>query len=437
LDLKANGGFVGTIRHTFGTSTGRIFALICLMYFITYVDRVNISTLAPLISKDLGLSNTQMGMALSAFGYPYAALQILGGTAADKFGPRRTLLVCGAVWGLATIATGLVGGLFSLIVIRVLVGMGEGATFPAATRAMTYWMPTSARGYAQGMVHSASRLANAVTPLLMVFVVEYLGWRGAFVALGVTSLGWVVLWFLFFRDNPRDHPGVTQQEIATLPAYEDRHTRTGRKVPWNRLVKAMLPTTIVYFCYNWTLWLYITWLPSFFVQAYGMKLKESAIFSFGVFAAGVVGDTLGGVIADRLARRSGDQLWARRVVIGVALLGSGACMVPVILLHDLNVIAVSLAGAFFFLELVVGPIWAVPMDIAPKFSGTASGIMNTGSAIAAIISPMMFGFLIDQTGSYQVPFYGSVLFLTVGGLLAFRFLPRRKLEIEADPVPAD
>ncbi|MDB5367981.1 MAG: major facilitator superfamily 1 [Rhodospirillales bacterium] len=436
MAFQARGGFVRTVRQTFATSSGRVLALICLMYFITYVDRVNISTLAPLISKDLQLSNLQLGLALSAFGYPYALLQILGGTAADKFGPRRTLLICGAIWGVSTICTGFIGGLVSLIVARVAVGIGEGATFPAATRAMAYWVPSSQRGYAQGIVHSSSRLANAVTPPLVVLLAGYLDWRGAFIVLGCASLVWVVLWATYFRDNPAEHRGITGAELAELPPYEDKKTRSERRVPWAILLRGMLPTTIVYFCYNWTLWLYVTWLPSFFVQAYGLELKKSALFSFGVFAAGVVGDTLGGVIADRLSRRTGDRLRARRLVIGVAMLGSMVCLLPAVFMHDLTIVSIALGGAFFFLELVVGPIWAVPMDIAPKFAGTASGIMNTGSAIAGIISPFAFGLLIQLTGSYNVPFYGSVGFLFVGALLAFFRLPRKQLDVGDEELPA-
>ncbi|WP_207796532.1 MFS transporter [Sphingomonas oleivorans] len=401
------------------------------MYFITYVDRVNISTLAPLISDELGLSNIQLGLVLSAFGYPYALLQIIGGTAADKFGARRTLMICGGIWAISTIATGLVGGLLSLLIARILLGIGEGATFPAATRAMASWVPAARRGYAQGMVHSCSRLANAITPPLVVLFAAYLGWRGAFIALGCASLVWVLIWVLYFRDDPRDHPGVTRGEIELLPPHMSRAKASARKVPWGALVPAMMPTTIVYFCYNWTFWLYITWLPSYFVKAHGLNLKDMAIFTFGIFAAGVVGDTLGGVLTDFFYRRTGNMPLARRIVIVFSLLASMICLTPALFVNDLAIIGLSLATAFFFLELLVGPIWAVPMDIAPEYAGTGSGIMNTGSAIAGILSPIVFGLVIELTGSYSLPFYGSTILLTVGAIIAFFFLPKRGLTFSA------
>src|ERR1700738_459044 len=115
-------------------ATHVVLAMLCIMYFITYVDRVNIGTAASDIQKELGLSNTQLGLAFSAFAYPYLLFQVIGGWVGDRFRARRTLFWCGAVWAVATILTGFVHGLFTLFLARVLLGFGEGATFPTATR---------------------------------------------------------------------------------------------------------------------------------------------------------------------------------------------------------------------------------------------------------------------------------------------------------------
>ncbi|TXN01599.1 MFS transporter [Methylobacterium sp. WL64] len=419
-----SGGVTHALRRTFTTTRGRVFALLCLVYFITYVDRVNLSTLAPLMAADLHLNNVELGFALSSFGYTYALFQILGGMTADRLGARRTLVLCGIVWTVGTLLTGFVGGLLSLVLARLLLGVGEGATFPAATTAMTRWVPTAERGYAQGVVHSCSRLANTVTPPLVVLMAAYFGWRGTFIALAAVSLCWIVVWALYFRDEPSDHPGCTLEELAELPAARKSAGESSEPTPWAALLRRMLPTTLVYFCYNWTLWLYVTWLPSYFVKAQGLNIKESAFFAFGVFGAGVVGDATGGIWADRIYRRTNDLARARRTVIVVSLLGSMVCLLPVLFVHELAVVALCLSGAFFFLELTVGPIWAIPMDVAPKHAGTASGIMNTGSAIAGIVSPLAFGVIAQLSGSYALPFVGSIALLLVGAVLAWRGLPR-------------
>ena len=185
----------------------------------------------------------------------------------------------------------------------------------------------------------------------------------------------------------------------------------------------MLPVTIVDFCYGWTLWLFLTWIPAFFFENYHQNLQASALFSGGVLLAGVIGDTMGGVVSDRLLRKTGSLVIARRGVIVAGFLGAFVFLIPVVLIHNLTVAAVCLSLAFFFAELIVGPIWSVPMDIAPRYAGTASGMMNFGFAIAGLISPSSFGYLVDRTGSWVMPFIASIVLLLLGAVLALRLRP--------------
>ncbi|MGA7808031.1 MFS transporter, partial [Bradyrhizobium sp.] len=208
-------------------------------------------------------------------------------------------------------------------------------------------------------------------------------------------------------------------------------------VPWLKLFRRMLPVTAVDFCYGWTLWLFLSWIPSFFYQNYHQDLSRSAFYSAGVFLAGVVGDALGGVASDHILHRTGNRVAARRNVIATGMVGGFVLLIPVMLVDDVNIAALSLAGAFFFVELVVAPIWAVPMDIAPRYSGSASGMMNFGFGTAGIISPLVFGYLIDRTGSWTLPFAGSVALLLLGAALSFLMQPDRPFEpTQATPQPA-
>jgi MFS family permease len=397
--------------------SGMVLPLLCLMYLILYVDRVNISTAAPLIQADLGLSNTDLGLALSAFAYPYAFFQLVGGWLGDRFGARATLGICGLIVCAATAATGVVGGLASLFAARLALGIGEGATFPTATRAMAAWTPAGSWGFAQGITHSFARIGNAVTPPLIAALVAVSSWRASFFTLAASSLVWVLAWIWFFRDDPKDHPSVSPAEPAGVTARG--RSSKARSVPWLPLFARMLPVTAVDFCYGWTLWLFLSWIPSFFFKNYHLDLTHSALYSAGVFTAGVVGDTVGGVVSDWLLRRSGNRETARRNVIVTGMLGGFVFLLPVMLIHDLTIAAVSLSLAFFCVELIVAPIWSVPMDIAPHYSGSASGMMNFGFGVAGIISPVIFGFLVDTTGSWTLPFGASVALLLTGAGLAF------------------
>jgi len=396
---------------------------LCLMYLITYLDRVNVSSAADGFAREFGLSKTQIGLVFSAFAYPYLIFQIIGGWVSDRFGARRTLIVCGAVWATATALTGTANGLVSLLIARLFLGLGEGATFPAATAAMSRWVANERRGFVQGITHAAARIGNAVAPTAIVAIMAVYGWRASFYVCSAISFLWVGLWALTFTEYPAEHPRITAAELASLP----EPTGKRRAVPWSRLLRCMTPVTAVYFCYGWTLWLYLSWIPQYFLHSHELDLKKSALFASSVFFAGVVGDTLGGLLTDQLYQRTGSLWLARSAMVAVCMSLALFSLLPMLSSHDLYVCLACLCSGFFFAEMTIGPMWAIPMDIAPEFSGTASGIMNTGSALAAIISPVIAGMLIDKFDSWELPFAGSTLLMGLGVILAFRMRPERKI----------
>ena len=414
-------------RFRVTSASSIVLVMLCIMYFITYLDRVNVSTAAAGFGKEFQLSHTQIGLVFSAFAYPYLVFQIIGGWVSDRFGAKRTLICCGAVWALATILTGLAGGLTSLLAARLLLGFGEGATFPAATAAMARWVAKEKRGFAQGITHAASRIGNAVAPAAIVLVMATWGWRQSFYICGVFSLVWVIVWAITFTEHPKDHPRITADELEVLPQPRPK----AANVPWRALFRRMAPVTIVYFCYGWTLWLFLSWIPQYFLHSYHLDLQKSALFASTVFFAGVLGDTLGGIVTDKIFTRTGSLKRARSWMVSICMLLTLAVLVPLMFAHNLYVSMACLSAGFFFAEMTIGPMWAIPMDIAPEYSGTASGMMNTGSALAAIISPVVGGFLIDRFGSWELPFVGSILLMGLGVVLAFRMQPDSKFQMSA------
>ena len=404
-----------------------VLLLLCAMYFITYLDRVNVSTAAAGFSKEFGFSKTEIGLVFSAFAYPYLVFQIIGGWVSDRFGSRRTLIVCGLIWASATVLTGLAGGLVSMLLARVLLGLGEGATFPAATSAMSRWVAADRRGFAQGITHAASRVGNAAAPAAIVAIMTTYGWRESFYVCAAISFAWVLLWAVTFTENPAEHPRITAAELSALPAAR----KTAAPVPWGPLFRRMAPVTIVYFCYGWTLWLFLSWIPQYFLHSYNLNLAKSAMFASTVFFAGVIGDTLGGIVTDRLYTRTASLVKARCWMVATCMAMTLLSLIPMMFTHDLYVSLACLASGFFFAEMTIGPMWAIPMDIAPAFSGTASGMMNSGSALAAIISPVVGGWLIDRFGSWELPFIGSMVLMAIGVALAFRMRPDVKFEAGA------
>jgi MFS family permease len=415
----------------FFRATNVVLILLCAMYFVTYIMRQNITVAGSAIQQEFGFSNTQLGFVFSAYAYAYLLFQIIGGWLGDRFGARKTLFVCGLIWAGATMMTSLATGLVSLFLIRVLMGFGVGATLPTATRAMQDWVQAKDRGFAQGITHSFARIGNALTPIVVAYLVVAYDWRTAFVMMGAAGLIWVLAWFLYFRDDPKEHPAITQQELKLLP---NRPKGPRPVVPWEALIGRMWPVTLTYFCYGWCFWVYLNWVPLFFKNQYSLDLSKAAIFAGGVFFAGVVGDTMGGVLSDAVLHKTGNIRLARIGVTVLGLVGALCSLFPILFVRDITLVALCLSGGLFFIELVIGPMWAIPMDIAPKYSGTASGLMNSGSAFAAIVSPMAAGYIIDQTGNWFLPFLISMGMLLTGTFTAFLMHPEKPFTEEGLPL---
>jgi sugar phosphate permease len=405
-----------------------VLALLCAMYFLFFVDRVSISTAAPLIKTELKISNTQLGLAFSAFAMPYALFQLIGGWIGDRLGPRLMLTICCAIVAISTTLMGATTGIVSLFLLRLALGFGEGAGFPTATRAITSWTPRRRWGFAQGIVHSFARIGNAVTPPIMAGLFVFYTWRSTFAILGAVSFLWLIMWAWYFRNDPREHASITPAALNTLPI---RTVSVVRTVPWLRLAQHIMPVMLVDFCYGWTLWLFLTWIPAFFFENYHQNVKASALFSGGVLLAGVIGDLMGGLMSDRLLSKTRSLVTARCSVIVGGFVGAFVFLVPVVLVHNVTVAALCLALAFFFAELIVAPIWSVPMDIAPRYAATASGMMNFGFAVAGLVSPLSFGYLVDRTGSWVVPFQASIVLLLLGAILGWRLRPDRSFQAES------
>lgn len=405
------------------SATAWMTIILSSMYGIMYLDRVNISIAAKDMMREFSLSNTEIGLAFSAFAWPYLVGQLVGGWLANRFGARTTLAMCGIVVAASTIATGFVGGLISLFAVRLALGCGEGPSFSAATQAMRNWYPETRFGFIQGMTHSAARLGGAVAPPIVAWVMVVAGWRSAFWACGALSLIWAALWWWYFRDDPRTHPGITEDEVKILSPMTKLSPK--HRTPFWALAERIGSVTAVDFCYGWMLWVFISWIPLYFMNKHGLNLKSSAVLAGMTFFAGVVGDTLGGTFSDWILKRTGNKRLARNAFIAAALLMAGAFLYGTMTTKNVTTVAILLGCSFFCLELVVGTIWAVPMDITREYAGMAGGMMNFGFGLAGIISPIAFGWVVDQTGNWDIPFGISVGICVIGAALTVFMHPER------------
>ena len=405
-------------------SSGRwyILVLICVMYLITYLDRVNISTAAPVISKEFGFDRITLGVIFSAFVWAYAIFQVPGGWLSDRFGARPVLATIVAYWSVMTAATAAATGALSFIVIRFLFGVGEAGAFPGATRAMQLWYPRSERGFVQGITHSASRLGAAIAPPLVVLIMTNLGWRSVFYICGAAGLVWAVWWFISYRNLPEEHGMVNRAELGHIRGIDEKGQvkeayieKKAASVPWGTLLKSpnMWAIMCAYFTYVYCLWIFLSWLPSYLVDFRHFTLLKVGIFASLPLFAGVIGDTVGGLATDWLLKTTGNTKFARRSVAIVGMIGCCVFIVPAALTADAYTAVYCLTAAMFFLECTIGPSWAVPMDVGGKYSGTVSGMMNMAGNIGGALSPLVFGFLV-QYGNWQAPFIVAAALLVAG-----------------------
>jgi sugar phosphate permease len=421
------------VRRSYGR--WYVLALISVMYLITYLDRVNISTAAPQISKEFGFDKITMGVIFSAFVWAYAVFQVPGGWLSDRFGARRVLTGVVTYWSIMTAATAAAFSGVSFIAVRFLFGIGEAGAFPGATRAMQLWYPRSERGLVQGVTHSASRLGAAIAPPIVVLIMSTLGWRSVFYICGAVGLIWSVWWALTYRNLPEEHALVNKAELEAIRgrsadgAINPPPVQQETKVPWSNLVTSgnMWAIMLAYFTYVYCLWIFLSWLPTYLIEVRHFTLIKVGIFASLPLWAGVVGDTLGGLATDWLLKVTGSAKIGRRTVAITGLLGCAVCIVPAALTADAYVAVYCLTASMFFLEFTIGPSWSVPMDTGGKYSGTVSGMMNMAGNIGGALSPIVFGFL-AQGGNWEAPFIVAAALLVVGSAIwAFWLDPDKQI----------
>lgn len=367
---------------------------------LAYIDRVAISMAAPEMMRDLGFDKVQMGLVFSAFAVAYALFEIPGGWLGDWMGPRKVLMRIVIWWSAFTALTGVVRGLYSLLLVRFLFGAGEAGCFPNLTKAFTTWLPADERVRAQGFMWTFARWGGAFTPPLVAWVFLFTDWRVAFMLFGALGVFWAVPFYLWFRDNPRDHKSVNAAELALLKDVE--HSASGHgNVPWKKLLtsRSVWLLWVQYFCLSFPWYFFITWLPTYLQEGRGLDRATAAKYAILPLFFGGLGSLVCGLISAPAARLVGSVATARKMLATLGFLG--AALLLVVCIHTANPLyaMVAMGMASFFNDLVMPGAWGTCMDVGGRYAGTLSGSMNMMGNMAGFVAPSLGGYILKTTGN--------------------------------------
>lgn len=365
---------------------------------LAYIDRVCISQAAPLITQELGFSRTQMGAIFSAFALAYAAFEVPGGWMGDWMGPRKVLMRIVIWWSVFTALTGAVWNFSSMWVTRFLFGAGEAGCFPNLTKAFSVWLPAAERVRAQGIMWTFARWGGAFTPPLVIFVLQYMNWRMAFVLFGALGTIWAVLFYKWFRDNPKDHPSVNAGEMELLKGCAENAESHGN-VPWGLLVKnrSVWLLWVQYFLLSFPWYFYITWLPTYLQEYRGLTRNESAQMAILPLFFGGLGSLFCGFISPKVAIWTGSVKTTRRLMASLGFFGAAVLLIVSIQTKDPLTAMIIMGLASFCNDLVMPGAWAACMDIGGRYAGTLAGSMNMMGNLAGFVAPTVGGMILDST----------------------------------------
>ncbi|MEY2466210.1 MAG: hypothetical protein QOD03_731 [Verrucomicrobiota bacterium] len=374
---------------------------------IQYIDRVCISQAAPSISKDLQLSDAQMGWVFSAFTLAYALFEIPAGYLGDRIGPRKVLLRIVIWWSFFTVATGWMRNLTSLIVTRFLFGAGEAGAFPNLTKALNGWMPLRERSRAQGIMWMSARLGGAFTPLLVYTCLQYVSWRTAFLLFGLLGVIWAVIFFWWYRDDPRTHKQVNAAEAALLPVAEVAGNHF--QAPWKKIFTSRTVWCLCgqYFACSYSFYFFITWFPTYLLKQHGFDMKQSALLAGTPLLLGSCGALFAGWISPILSRQFGDVRVARRGLGAAGAFGGACLLIAVAQLTNPYYAVAAIALVAFCNDIQLPGAWTACMDVGGNAVGTLSGMMNMMGNIGGFLSPIVCGYVVQRTGSWNIAFYAT------------------------------
>ncbi|WP_321921661.1 MFS transporter [Paraburkholderia guartelaensis] len=377
---------------------------------VNYIDRANLAVAAPHIMKDLGIGPAAMGLLLSGFFWTYAVMQLPFGWFVDRAGARIALPFAVGWWSVFTAATAVAGGFAAMFGCRLMLGVGEAGAYPSCAKLVSQWFSRDERALATSIFDSGSRVGSALSLPLVAAIMAAWGWKASFVITGALGLVWILGWIVMYREP--EARAALDQPRAPAPA--------AASIRWSGLFRyrTVWGMMLGFFCLNFVIYFFITWFPSYLVEARGFSLKSLGTLGTLPAIASIPGGWLGGWLSDALVKRGWSLTAARKTcIVGGMLLSSVITLTGVV--QDVYVMLALFAIAYGSLAAAAASIWSLPADVAPTPRHVASlaGIQNFASNLAGIALTTFTGVMLQLTrGSFTIPLIVAGGFCVLGAV---------------------
>ena len=381
----------------------RVLGFLSLLSVITYLDRVCISVAGPRMQEALSLDPQQWGWVTGVFTLAYALFEIPSGSLGDRFGPRRVLTRIVLWWSAFTSLTGVVSSFIPLVLVRFAFGMGEAGAYPNIGVCIARWFPLRERATAWGVVLMAAQIGGALAPFLVVPIQQAYGWRASFWAFGFLGVLWAAAWYVWFRDSPKEKPGIPAHEIAESESV----IAPTHALPWSTALRSRNLWAVVGMagCVGYSMSFFQSWLGTYLVKARGFT-EAGLLFAALPFIVGAVANIAGGFTGDTLVRKLG-LMQGRRTMILAGYAGATVFLTVGMLISEKHASLVALSVAYGGIAFAQPALMGVCLDIGGKFGGAITGAMNTVAYCGAFLSSVIYGYLVAGYG-YTVPFFPMI-----------------------------
>lgn len=381
--------------------------LCSLAVFIAYTDRVNLAVAVVEMRQRFGWSPGDQGIALASFYVGYLGFMLPSGWCAARYGGRRILGVAVVAWSLCTLLTPAAASvsLPALVAVRIAMGVGEAAVFPAAIALYGHWVPPAERTRAVGWLMNGIPAGTVVGLAASGWLVGRFGWPMAFYVFGTLGLFWTAVWFRTVREPPTADPRLTPQERALLAGMAPAAT-ADRSMPWRRLLlrHRLWATVAAHFASVWTLYVLLSWLPSYFRDVLGLSIGGAGLYSALPWIAMFATTSVAAPLSDRLIARGLPVTRVRKLFQCVGLLGAALLLVLARDAHTVHSAVGLLCGATAMLGFTWLGYAPALIDLAPRHAPLLVGLSNSFATIPGIVGVGATGFLVQATGSYAAPF---------------------------------